>query len=384
NNQYERAIELFSKGINLNQSNPEIFLQRGIAYYNRSQYDQSSSDMKQVLFYDPGNYTAKKWLGKIQFMRGNFDEAFTSFKELHENKALKDEDDLEWYDLISDSAYKFHLNEAKNDIQKGDMENAVRELNLCCWIKPEEPEPICQLSELYINREEPWLSARELSSYSGENKPCILYYKALTSYILADFQGSLIALNTLKNNFQENSLVDDLIIRLKKEENSQLIRQFKEISSSTALFRSDFAFLTVLRIFPHIALKFTEGIIVTDIADSDLKKYIYLVVEMGAMPVFPNHTFKPDKVLNRREFVILIQFLMKKIGINPDDYLSTAPYVDCIDLPPESSYYNTAQNLLRMKLLSPLEDHTFKGEENITGKDAISCFDKLAKLLSKN
>ncbi|MBU1626365.1 tetratricopeptide repeat protein, partial [bacterium] len=47
-NQYERAIELFSKGINLDHSNPEIFLQRGIAYYNRSKYDQSSSDMKQV------------------------------------------------------------------------------------------------------------------------------------------------------------------------------------------------------------------------------------------------------------------------------------------------------------------------------------------------
>src|SRR4030043_167620 len=37
--QYERAIELFSKSISLNQSNPKVFLQRGIAYYSKGEYE---------------------------------------------------------------------------------------------------------------------------------------------------------------------------------------------------------------------------------------------------------------------------------------------------------------------------------------------------------
>ena len=381
NGNFEKAIAMLTKGINIDDSVPGIFLSRGIAYFEDNEYEKSSADLLRVIELEQGNKAVLKWMGKIQFLRGNFDKAFDNFNKL-DSRELRDKEDIEWYNMIRDSVYKFHLDEAENSRTKGDYSRAKQELEICRSIKPEEAEPICRLSDIYISEREPWFSCRLLESFKEDvQQPCLIYFKALTNYILAQSDEAIELLYTLKENSNDTQITDNLLERFQKEENGEIINFFKEISFENSITRSELAFLISIRLVPHISLSSKESIVVTDIADTQMEKYIYLVLNMDLMSAFPNHTFKPNKMIKRRDFVIYIDHLMQKFGITPEKHINDIPIRECDDLHSESLYFNAAQNLLRMELISLYPDKSFRGEKNITGQEAINCFEKLKDIL---
>jgi len=378
----EQAIEFYSKGIDIDKSNWKIFLSRGIAYFKIDEYDKSWSDFMRVLHLNPGNRTSKKWLGKIHFMRGNFDEAYSNFIELGREN-FTTEDDLKFYKLVRDSAYRYHLSEAENAIKLRDHEKSIHEFKTCRWIKPDDPEPTCRLAELYLNNNEPWVSYKILESYTGAENPCILYFEVLTNYELADQDSAIEKINGLKQKYPESDYIQKLMDRFQSVSKNKITVLYNEISRSSSLTKGELAFLIAIKILPQLHFTKDESIVVTDIGDSSLKEYIYLVINTDLMSLYPNHTFKPSKIIIRREFVIIVEHLMKKSGINPRDYIGLEPYINCSDLTVESIYYQPAQDLLRMGFIDLFNDNTFRSEETITGLEAVSCLDKLRRILLK-
>ncbi len=77
----ERAVECYSKCINLYPEYHDAYGSRGIAYFRLGQYDKAFDDYQVSIKYRPNNATVLSNMGFIYFMRGQLEKAEEVYKE---------------------------------------------------------------------------------------------------------------------------------------------------------------------------------------------------------------------------------------------------------------------------------------------------------------
>jgi tetratricopeptide (TPR) repeat protein len=78
-NDFEQALENYSRALEINRTNPNVFIYRGNLYYKRENYDQALTDFQEVLELDPNNHVARYNLGMCYFKQGEKLSACDSF-----------------------------------------------------------------------------------------------------------------------------------------------------------------------------------------------------------------------------------------------------------------------------------------------------------------
>jgi tetratricopeptide (TPR) repeat protein len=375
-----KAIEIYSKGLSKNPKFVNLYISRAIAYFMIGELYNSQHDLLYALKLQPDNFDANKWLGKIYYYQGDIRQAYSYFKKIGTSN-LKSRDDLYWYNLIRESFFKLHMDAANLALENHDFESAKKEFESCRLIKPEDSEPICRLCELYLIREEPWNSLKLLKSLDVLESPCLIKNRSLTNFNLANFTKAYSDLKLMKEKYPDNQALRELQKQLNSKSNLQLYEKFNAIKNSEFTTREDIAFLIAIRILPFVDLTSTKKVIVTDIDDNPFRKYISIVILKGLMDVYPNHTFNPSVHVKRHDFAMIIDNLIRNVSLDTEKYSNKQTNMGFSDLSPDSNYYDSALNILKIGLLKPFDDGTFRGSADVKGNDTIYCFEKITEFL---
>jgi tetratricopeptide (TPR) repeat protein len=77
--EYDEAIAVLNKALELNPKYAEAYLNRGIAYKHKNQHDQAISDYSRVLEIDPKDARAYCNRGNIHIEKGRYDQAISDY-----------------------------------------------------------------------------------------------------------------------------------------------------------------------------------------------------------------------------------------------------------------------------------------------------------------
>jgi len=75
----EKAMINYSKALEINSHNPNVYIYRGYLLYKREQYKKAIEDFEEVLDLDPNNHYALYNIGMSEFRLGNKAEACDAF-----------------------------------------------------------------------------------------------------------------------------------------------------------------------------------------------------------------------------------------------------------------------------------------------------------------
>jgi len=114
---HDKAIEDYSKSIDMNPNNAEAYGNRGLAYYNKGQYDRAIEDYNKAIALNPNlawNYNNR---GLIYGIKGQYDRAIEDF-----NKAI----------AINPNDADAYRNRGRAYYDKGFMEKAMADFQKAC------------------------------------------------------------------------------------------------------------------------------------------------------------------------------------------------------------------------------------------------------------
>jgi len=79
-NNFDRAIEEYSKALNLVPSFVNVLINRGMAYGSKGDYDKAINDFTQALKFDPNNANIFATLGSSYFFKGDINNAIANWE----------------------------------------------------------------------------------------------------------------------------------------------------------------------------------------------------------------------------------------------------------------------------------------------------------------
>lgn len=162
--------------------------------------------------------------------------------------------------------------------------------------------------------------------------------------------------------------------------------QLMQIDEKPAITRADLASLIAAIIRPAAlswksSLKSAEPVIVLDVGEDWAAPSIKEVLHYRIMKPFPNHTFKPEKVISRDELAGVLAFLVTQAETTEPPHESTALRVALTDVSTDHTMFREITSVLRLGLMSTDELGRFFPHSPIAGHHAISILDNVKKIL---
>lgn len=105
--EWDAAVSLYTKAIELDQVNPEIYLQRAAAHQMAGNIDLAISDYEKSLELKPDYYLALEYLAKLYETKGHYDKAMNLYY-----RALPLVTDSKWRSVV-----KWWISQAKSKSQ---------------------------------------------------------------------------------------------------------------------------------------------------------------------------------------------------------------------------------------------------------------------------
>jgi len=105
--QWDSAIELYTKSIELDPTNAETYLQRAAAFEMADKINEAVIDYQKTLEMKPNYYLAMEYLAKLYVDQGRYSQAINLY-----SRALTLIDDPKWRSVL-----KWWISEAKRKMQ---------------------------------------------------------------------------------------------------------------------------------------------------------------------------------------------------------------------------------------------------------------------------
>ena len=109
--EWDAAIELYTKAIDLDNTNPETYLQRAAAHQMAGHIDLAIKDYEQAIRLKPDYYLALEYLAKLYESKGDYEKAVNLY-----SRALPLVTDPKWRSVV-----KWWLTQAKNKSQHSEV-----------------------------------------------------------------------------------------------------------------------------------------------------------------------------------------------------------------------------------------------------------------------
>lgn len=135
----------------------------------------------------------------------------------------------------------------------------------------------------------------------------------------------------------------------------------EEVAREKVITRAEFACLLATRLNLERIEKQPEKVIIIDISKSPYRNEIKKVTGLGIMEVYPNHTFLPDKILNRGECAKIVENILVAVK---DKEKWRRKYLGKPSSFPDVSNYHRHFNAIMLAtkkgIMKPYKDGTFQ------------------------
>lgn len=349
------------------------------AYIALYQHQDPSAIRKfeQVLSANPGNRIALYYLAELAFARGDYARSSDLYSKLiavDTNRA-----DLEAKRQKSLLLATENLLQSAAKAEEEKRLTAAEELyRQTLGMAPHEPAFHARLAGLLV-KEQKWDEAlvhyRTQLELGGRN-PGVERNIAEALMNLGRTEEARDVLDRLR---KEGSVDEGLDAKVNELEDlgrwGNDIESFREIKSSQALTREQLAAL-IIRYFPQVAEFRQSPQIVTDTQGSWARTEVQVVVGVGLVDPFPNHTFQPSAPVTRGEFAMAISRLVRLLSVSP----STAPPIPVSDLDSGNAIYPEIQLVLGHGLMTLDSAGTFGINGELSGEEAVPAVERLLRL----
>ena len=135
---------------------------------------------------------------------------------------------------------------------------------------------------------------------------------------------------------------------------------FEEAVRRKSITRAEFAHLLATRLDWNSIEKRPKKVIIIDISKSPYRNEIKKMAKLGIMEVYPNHTFLPDKTLNRGHCAKIVENILVAVKDKKKwrrKYLSKpSPFPD---VPNYHRHFNAIMLATKKDIMKPYRDGTF-------------------------
>ena len=167
---------------------------------------------------------------------------------------------------------------------------------------------------------------------------------------------------------------------------SRLPPSYRTISDSVSVTRGELAALVGVRLDLFLSiLPRDETILITDTRDHWAAPWIRTVAQTGVMEVFANHTFEPNRTLQRGELAKVVDELLtivkNRFPENKFDWENQN--VDFSDLLPRNIQYESAAIAVASGVMSQIEEGRFELTALVSGEEAIGVVERIRDIYTE-
>jgi tetratricopeptide (TPR) repeat protein len=359
----------------LDEQSPFYYVGMGYAYLMMNDIALAEDFFKAAQRYSPEMAIIHLGLGQIYHKTGRDDLAFAEFRE-----TIKINPDHIWgraqYENIKSQKTQESLDAGKAYLDAGDTESGKEAFLRALYYSPDSIPAHLALTDIFLQEDNPETAMVHLESASKndpENTDILQKYGDIL-FSANENKRSLEIYEKLLESDPENAEFQQRVEILKNRLGIfELPSQYNAIVSSEAISKEEVAALLAIKFKDVFEESIKKPPIIIDIATSWADDYILQMTSMGLLDIYPNHTFRPKKIINRAEMAEILMRLVNHLGERGFRFMQQIPpeNIQISDVSVDNYYYQPILQVLSYDIMSLSLDKTFKPDLPVPGSDAI-------------
>ncbi len=365
--------------MSLDEQSPFYYVGMGYAYFMMNDIALAEDFFKAAQRYSPDMIIVHLGLGQIYHRTGRDDQAFAEFREI-----INRDPSHIWvkaqYENIKTKKTQESLETGKSFFDAGNMESSKEAYLRALYYSPESLQAHLALADIFQqenNMENALVHLEAASKYDPENRDIFKKYGNALFLANENKQGLKIY-ERLSAEEPENQEYQQRIEILKNRLGIfELPSQYNTINTSEAVSKEDVAALLAIKFKNVFGKTAKKPPIIIDIATSWADDYILQTTSLGLLDIYPNHTFRPKKIITRAEMAEILLRLVNYIRDRGFKFIQQIPQekIQISDVSADNYYYQPIIQIVSYDIMSLSLDKTFKPDLPVTGKNAIKLLD---------
>lgn len=363
----------------LDEQSPFYYVGMGYAYFMMNDIALAEDFFKAALRYSPEMNIIHLGLGQIYHKTGRDDLAFAEFREV-----IKVEPEHIWvraqYESIKNQKTQESLDGGKAYRDAGDMERGKQAFLRALYYSPENTDAHFALADIFQeegNLESAIVHLGAASMNEPENSDILKNY-AEVLFQANENKQSLEIYEKLASADPENREYAQRIDVLKNRLGIfELPSQYGAIATSEAVSKEEIAALLAVKFKDILDETSRKPPIIIDIATSWADDFILQMTSLGLLDIYPNHTFRPKKIITRAEMAEILLRLVKHLQDRGYRFIQQIPpeNIQISDVSADNYYYQPIIQIVSYDIMGLSADKTFEPDLPLSGRESIRLLD---------
>ena len=369
----------------LEEQNPFYYVGMGYAYFMLDDLALAQDFFKAAERYSPNMSIIHLGLAQIYQKKGQEDLAFAEYREV-----LKIEPDHSWvaaqYETLKVKKTEESLNEGRISLSAGDTENSKEAFLKALYYSPESTEAHLALADIFQTEdklESALVHLEAASKNEPENQDVLKKYGEALFLANENKKGLDVYVNLVEKEPENQDYRQRLEILKNRLGIFELPSQYNTIIASEAVSKEEMAALLAVTFKDILDESSKAPDIIIDIATSWASDYILKTTSLGLLDIYPNHTFRPKKIITRAEMAEILLRLIEHLGEKSYRFIQQIPpdKIQISDVLPDNYYYQPIIEIVSYDIMSLSLDQTFKPDVPISGQESIKLLDIILNLI---
>ncbi len=369
----------------LEEQNPFYYVGMGYAYYMLDDLALAQDFFKAAERYSPDMSIIHLGLAQIYQKTGQEDLAFAEYREV-----LKIEPDHSWvaaqYETLKVKKTEEYLNEGRTSLSAGDAENSKEAFLKALYYSPESTEAHLALADIFQTEdklESALVHLEAASTNDPENQDILKKYGEALFLANENKKGLDVYENLVEKEPENQDYRQRLEILKNRLGIFELPSQYNAIIASEAVSKEEMAALLAVTFKDILDESSKKPDIIIDIATSWALDYILKTTSLGLLDIYPNHTFRPKKIITRAEMAEILLRLIEYLREKGYRFIQQIPpdKIQISDVLPDNYYYQPIIEIVSYDIMSLSLDQTFKPDVPVSGQESIKLLDIILNLI---
>jgi Tfp pilus assembly protein PilF len=363
----------------LDEQSPFYYVGMGYAYFMMNDMALAEDFFKAAQRYSPDMDIVHLGLGQIYHKTGRDDLAFAEFREI-----IKTSPDHIWvkaqYENIKNQKTQESLDTGKAYLDTGNNESSKESFLRALYYSPESTQAHLALADIFLQEDnlDNAIVHLEASCTNDPENIDILRKYGDVLFLANENKRSLDIYEKLLMGESENQEYQQRVEILKNRLGIfELPSQYNAIISAEAVSKEEVAALLAVKFKDVMEETNKKPPIIIDIATSWADDYILQMTSIGLLDIYPNHTFRPKKIINRSEMAEILLRLVNYLVERGFRFIQQIPpeNIQISDVSVDNFYYQPIILILSYDIMSLSLDKTFKPDTPVSGPESIKLFD---------